>query len=345
MAERVERRLTTIFAADVAEYSQLMRADEDGTLAALTACRAIIDALVAEHRGRIANTTGDSVLAEFPSVAEGLSCALAIQEALEKHNEPLFLDRQMRFRIGLHLGDVMIRDGDHFGGAVNIAARLQALAEPGGICASASVREHIGTRLAAAFADAGPQQVKNIAEPVHVFRVAALGPAQPSEPPAALPLPDKPSVAVLPFTNMSGDPEQEFFADGIAEDVITALSRYPSLFVIARNSCFTYKGRAVDVKQVGRELGVRYVLEGSLRKSGNRIRVTAQLVEAENGKAFGRSATTATSPTSSRCRTRSPRRSRSRLPRPLPRLSSSARCASRRGASTPGQPNSAACGI
>jgi adenylate cyclase len=190
----------------------------------------------------------------------------------------------MRFRIGLHLGDVMIRDGDLFGGAVNIAARLQALAEPGGICVSASVREHIGTRLAAAFADAGPQQVKNIAEPVHVFRVAALRPAQPSEPLAALPLPDKPSVAVLPFTNMSGDAEQEFFADGIAEDVITALSRYPSLFVIARNSCFTYKGRAVDVKQVGRELGVRYVLEGGLRKASNRIRVTAQLVEAETGK-------------------------------------------------------------
>jgi adenylate cyclase len=190
----------------------------------------------------------------------------------------------MRFRIGLHLGDVMIRGGDLFGDVVNIAARLEALAEPGGICVSAAVREHVGTRLAAAFTDAGAQQVKNIAEPVHVFRVAALGPARPNERATALPLPDKPSVAVLPFTNMSADPEQEFFADGIAEDVITALSRYPSLFVIARNSCFTYKGRAVDVKQVGRELGVRYVLEGGLRKAGNRIRVTAQLVEAETGK-------------------------------------------------------------
>jgi adenylate cyclase len=284
MAERVERRLTTILAADVAEYSRLMRADEDGTLSALTACRAIIDALIAEHRGRIANTAGDSVLAEFPSVAEGLSCALAIQEAIAKHNEPLFLSRQMRFRIGLHLGDVMIRDGDIFGDAVNIAARLQALAEPGGICVSATVREHVGTRVTANFTDAGAQQVKNIAEPVHVFRVSVSAPTLRAETSVALSLPDKPSIAVLPFTNMSNDPEQEFFADGIAEDIITALSRYPSLFVIARNSCFTYKGRAVDVKEVGRGLGVRYVLEGSLRKAGNRIRVSAQLVEAETGK-------------------------------------------------------------
>jgi len=223
------------------------------------------------------------VLAEFPSVAEGLSCSLAIQAAITKYNEPLPLDQQMRFRIGLHLGDVMIKNGDLFGDAVNIAARLQALAEPRGICVSAAVRGHIGTRIAAAFTDAGPQQVKNIAEPIHVYRVTAAGSVQPIELPSALPLPDKPSVAVLPFTNMSADPEQEFFADGIAEDVITALSRYPSLFVIARNSSFTYKGRAVDVKQVGRELGVRYVLEGGLRKAGTRIRVTAQLVEAETG--------------------------------------------------------------
>jgi adenylate cyclase len=178
----------------------------------------------------------------------------------------------MLFCIGVHLGDIMIKDGDLFGDAVNIAARLEALAEPGGICVSAAVREHVGTRLAAAFTDAGARQVKNIGEPVHVFRVATPGPAQPSEPPAALALPDKPSVAVLPFTNMSGDPEQEFFADGIAEDIITALSRYPSLFVIARNSCFTYKGRAIDVKQVGRELRVCYVLEAhmleGLRKAG-----------------------------------------------------------------------------
>jgi adenylate cyclase len=283
MAQRVERRLTAILAADVAEYSRLMRGDEDGTLSTLTTCRAIVDGLIAEHRGRIANTAGDSVLAEFPSVTESLYCALAVQQAISKHNEGFPSDRRMMFRIGIHLGDIMIKDGDLFGGAVNIAARLQALAEPGGICVSAAVREHVGPRLATIFNDAGAQRVKNIAEPVHVYRVAASGTAQPSEQSAALPSIDKPSVAVLPFANMSADPEQEFFADGIAEDIITALSHYPSLFVIARNSCFTYKGRAVDVKQVGRELGVRYVLEGGLRKAGNRIRVTAQLIEAETG--------------------------------------------------------------
>ena len=288
MADRMERRLTTILAADVAEYSRLMRADEEATLSALAACRAIIDAFVAEHRGRIANTAGDSVLAEFPSVAEALSCALAIQPAIAKENEHLLSERRMLFRMGIHLGDIVIKGGDLFGDAVNIAARLQALAEPGGICVSATVREHVGTRVMAAFTDAGAQHVKNIDEPVRFFRVARIGAAPIRAAPSvdmltAPPLPDKPSVAVLPFANLSSDPEQEFFADGIAEDIITALSRYPSLFVIARNSCFTYKGRAVDVKQVGRELGVRYVLEGSLRKAGNRIRVTAQLVEAETG--------------------------------------------------------------
>src|SRR5260370_19014795 len=197
MADRVERRLTTILAADVAEYSRLMRADEDGTLAALTACRAAIDALIAEHRGRIANTAGDSVLAEFPSVAEALSCALAVQRAIAKQNENQPVDRQMLFRIGVHLGDVMIRNGDLLGDAVNVAARLQALAEPGGICASATVREHVGTRVPA-FIDAGAQRVKNIDEPVHVFRVAANLPTERVEPPAGLALPDKPSVAVLP---------------------------------------------------------------------------------------------------------------------------------------------------
>jgi adenylate cyclase len=281
MAERAERRLVTILAADVAEYSRLMRADEDATLAALGACRRVIDARIAEHKGRIANTAGDAVLAEFPSVADGLACALAIQEGLAEQNRATPPDRRMTWRIGLHLGDVMVRDGDLYGDAVNIAARLEGLAEPGGICASATMREHVGARVAAAFTDAGMQRVKNIAEPIRVYRVASA--AAPAASPAALALPDKPSLAVLPFANMSSDPEQEFLADGIAEDVITALSRYPSLFVIARNSSFTYKGRAVDVKQVGRELGVRYVLEGSLRKSGSRIRVTAQLVEADSG--------------------------------------------------------------
>jgi adenylate cyclase len=283
MAERAERRLTTILAADIAEYSRLMRADEDATIGALGACRAVIDALVAKHRGRIANTAGDAVLAEFPSVSDGLACALAMQPAIAAENADVPLDRRMQFRIGLHLGDVMTKDGDLFGDAVNIAARLEALAEPGGICVSATVREQVGTRVAVDFTDIGRQQVKNIADPVHVFRVAAIGASPIAKPVAAPPLPDKPSIAVLPFANMSNDPEQEFFADGIAEDIITALSRYPSLFVIARNSSFTYKFRAVDVKMVGRELGVRYVIEGGLRKSGNRIRLTAQLVEAETG--------------------------------------------------------------
>ncbi|HZT86728.1 MAG TPA: tetratricopeptide repeat protein [Stellaceae bacterium] len=283
MTGRAERRLTTILAADIAGYSRLMRADEDSTLSALTACRAIVDALIREHRGRIANTAGDAVLAEFPSVVEGLSCALAMQPGIARHNETLAPERRMQFRIGLHIGDVLIKDGDLFGDAVNIAARLEGLAEPGGICVSAAVREHVGTRVSAVFSDAGAQRVKNIADPVRVFRVTAPQSPLPLGTIADLPLPDKPSVAVLPFTNMSSDPEQEYLADGIAEDIITALSRYPSLFVIARNSSFTYKGRAVEVKQVGRELGVRYVLEGSLRKSGKRIRVTAQLIDAGAG--------------------------------------------------------------
>ena len=283
MPRHVERRLTTILAADVAEYSRLMRADEDATLRGLTACRAIIDALVAEHRGRIANTAGDAFLAEFPSAVDGLVCAIAIQRAINKQNEEFAPECRMLFRIGVHCGDVIPRDGDLFGDAVNIGARLQALAEPGGICVSTAVREHVGTRVSAAFADAGLQTVKNIAEPVHVFRVLPSGAKRPSLAAALPSLPDKPSVAVLPFTNMSADPDQEYFADGIAEDIITALSRFPSLFVIARNSSFTYKGSAVDVKKVGRELGVRYVLEGGLRKAGNRIRVTAQLIEATTG--------------------------------------------------------------
>ena len=196
-------------------------------------------------------------------------------------------EKRIEFRVGINLGDVIAEEDDIFGDGVNIAARLEALAEPGGICISRTVRDHIRDKLAYRFDDMGEQQVKNIARPVRVYRVSDIRgrPQIPSAPALpTLPLPDKPSVAVLPFTNMSAEPEQEFFADGIAEDVITALSRYPSLFVIARNSCFTYKGRAVDLKQVGRELGVRYVLEGSVRKAGNRIRVTAQLAEAETGK-------------------------------------------------------------
>jgi adenylate cyclase len=279
------RRLAAVLAADVAGYSRLIGADEEGTLARLKAHRSeFIDPKIAEHRGRIVKTTGDGLLVEFASVVDALRCATEIQAAVTERNAVVPADRRIEFRVGVHQGDIVVEDGDIFGDGVNIAARLEGLAEPGGICVSARVQEDAAGKLDLAFEDIGEPELKNIARPVRVFRVAVKRVAQPTEWPAALPLPDKPSVAVLPFTNMSTDPEQEFFADGIAEDVITALSRYPSLFVIARNSCFTYKGRAIDVKQVGRELGVRYVLEGSLRKSGNRIRVTAQLVEAESGK-------------------------------------------------------------
>jgi adenylate cyclase len=279
------RRLAAILAADVAGYSRLMGADEEGTLERLKALRReLVDPKIAEHRGRIVKTTGDGLLVEFASVVDALRCATEVQAAMTERNAAVPADSRIEFRVGIHQGDIVVEDGDLFGDGVNIAARLEGLAEPGGICVSARVQEDAAGKLDLAFEDIGEQQLKNISRPVGVFRVGAKRAVPPSEPPAALPLPDKPSVAVLPFTNMSADPEQEFFADGIAEDVITALSRYPSLFVIARNSSFTYKGRAVDVKQVGRELGVRYVLEGSLRKSGNRIRVTAQLVEAESGK-------------------------------------------------------------
>jgi adenylate cyclase len=285
IGERVERRLAAILAADVAGYSRLIGADEEGTLARLKTHRSeLIDPKIAERRGRIVKTTGDGILVEFASVVDALRCAMEVQAAMAERNASVSADNRIEFRIGINVGDIVVEDSDIFGDGVNIAARLEGLAEPGGICVSARVQEDAAGKLDLAFEDIGEPELKNIARPVRVFRVSPKRAQQPSEPPAALPLPDKPSVAVLPFTNMSGDPEQEFFADGIAEDVITALSRYPSLFVIARNSSFTYRGRAVDVKQVARELGVRYVLEGSLRKAGNRIRVSAQLVEGETGK-------------------------------------------------------------
>jgi adenylate cyclase len=277
----VERKLAAIFAADIAGYSRLMARDEVGTLTRLKACRAIVDGLIAAHRGRIFNTAGDSVVADFASAVDAVQCAVAVQAAITTENAGGAVNEPMQLRIGVHVGDVMVDGENLLGDGVNIAARLESLAEPGAICVSAVVRDQVGNKLPLAFEDLGGQQVKNIAQAIRVYRVQGERP--PAQPVTAPPLPDKPSIAVLSFANMSNDPEQEFFADGIAEDVITALSRYPSLFVIARNSCFTYKGRAVDVKQVGRELGVRYVLEGSLRKSGNRIRVTAQLVEAETG--------------------------------------------------------------
>jgi adenylate cyclase len=286
------RRLAAILAADVAGYSRLMGADEEGTHERLKAhFRELVDPKIAEHRGRIVKNTGDGFLAEFPSVVDAVRCAVEVQRGMADREPEVTEERRIRFRFGVNLGDVIVEGHDIFGDGVNVAARLEALAEPGGICVSRVVRDQIRDKLPYPLEDMGEQRVKNIARPVRVYRVG-IGPpvtvlsakAPDAAVEASLPLPDKPSVAVLPFANMSSDPEQEFLADGIAEDIITALSRYPSLFVIARSSSFTYKGQAIDVKTVGRELGVRYVLEGSLRKAGDRIRVTAQLVEAETGK-------------------------------------------------------------
>ena len=286
-AARVERRLAAILAADVVGYSRLIRIDEEGTLDQLRALRAgLIDPTIAEHRGRIVKTTGDGLLVEFASVVDGLRCASEWQRGMAERNAGAPADR-IEFRIGINVGDIAVEDGDIFGDGVNVAARLEGLAEPGGICVSARVQEDAAGRLDLSFDDMGEQALKNIAAAgarLSGTRPGAAPAASKSTPAApALALPDKPSIAVLPFKNMSGDAEQEFFADGIAEDMITALSRYPSLFVIARNSSFSFKSRAVDVKQVGRELGVRYVLEGGLRKAGNRVRITAQLAETETG--------------------------------------------------------------
>jgi len=275
------RRLAAILAADVAGYSRLIEADEEGTLGRLKALRAdIIDPKIAGHKGRIVKTTGDGMLVEFASVVDAVRCASELQVAMAESNAPLPQDHRIEFRIGIHQGDIVVEDGDIFGDGVNIAARLEGLAEPGGICVSARVREDATGRLDLAFEDIGEQSLKNITRPVRVFRVA-MGRKLVPEPPLALP--DKPSIVVLPFANLSGDPEQEYFADGMVEEIITALSRIRWLFVIARNSSFTYKGQSVDVRQVGRELGVRYILEGSVRKGGNRVRITAQLIDAASG--------------------------------------------------------------
>jgi adenylate cyclase len=282
----VKRRLAAIFAADVEGYSRLMGADEVATLAALTARREILDTLIATHGGRIANTAGDSVLAEFGSAVDAVRCATEAQGALAKANAALPENRQINFRIGVHVGDVMVRAGDLFGDGVNIAARLQTLAKAGGLCVSGVTYDQVRKILPLDFTDLGAQTVKNIEEPIRAYEVKAQGEAASSglkdvssagEP---LALPDKPSIAVLPFQNMSGDPEQEYFADGMVEEIITALSRFKWLFVIARNSSFTFKGQAVDIKEVGRRLGVRYVLEGSVRKAAGKVRITGQLIDA-----------------------------------------------------------------
>src|SRR5271166_1005131 len=274
------RRLAAILAADVAGYSRLMGADEEGTLTQLKTLRAeLIDPAIAQHNGRIVKTTGDGLLVEFASIVDAMRCAIAWQGRMAEQDQPA--PGRIEWRIGVNLGDVIIDGDDIFGDGVNIAARLEAIAAPCGICVSRTVITQTRGKLEFPVEDLGEQNLKNIAQPIHVFRV--LAGSKPMPGPAALPLPDKPSIAVLPFQNMSGDPEQEYFADGMVEEIITALSRIRWLFVIARNSSFAYKGQAVDVKLVGRELGVRYVLEGSVRKAGNRVRITAQLIDATTG--------------------------------------------------------------
>jgi adenylate cyclase len=262
-----------------------MGADEEGTLERLKALRhELVDPKIAEHRGRIVKTTGDGMLVEFASVVDAVRCAVELQQAMPERDTGLGADSRIELRIGINLGDVIVEGDDLYGDGVNIAARIEALADAGGVFVSNTVHDHVRDRLPFLFEDLGEQQVKNIARPVRVYRVRDAATRSTSTPaPALLPLPDKPSIAVLPFANMSGDPEQEYFADGIVEEIITALSRVRWFFVIARNSTFTYKGRAVDVKQVGRELGVRYVLEGSVRRAGNRVRISAQLIETTSG--------------------------------------------------------------
>ena len=284
MAEaRVERRLAAILAADIAGYSRLMGSDEEGTLAAIKACRReLIDPKLAEHRGRIVKTTGDGALIEFASAVDAIRCAMEIQRSMAQRNMDVPEEHRIEFRIGINVGDILIDEGDIYGDGVNIAARIEALARPGTICLSENAYRQVTGKLALDISDMGEQQLKNIAQPVHVYGLIPDGTLTRTAS-ATLPLPDKPSIAVLPFQNMSGDPEQEYFADGIVEEIITALSRFRELFVIARNSTFIYKGRAVDVKQVGRELGVRYVLEGSVRKAAARVRITSQLIDAISG--------------------------------------------------------------
>jgi adenylate cyclase len=279
------RRLTAILAADVAGYSRLMGADEEGTHERLKAhLRELVDPKIKEHRGRIVKNTGDGFLAEFASVIDAVRCAAEVQRGMADRNAATPPEERIEFRVGINLGDVIAEGEDIFGDGVNIAARLEGLSEPGGVLVSNTVHDHVRDRLPFAFEDLGEQQVKNIARPVRVYRVRdraiPLGETWPGSA-QPLPLPDKPSIAVLPFQNMTGDAEQDYFVDGIVEEITTAISRLPWLFVIARNSSFTYKGRAVDVKQVARELGVRYVLEGSIRRAGNRVRISGQLIDTE----------------------------------------------------------------
>jgi adenylate cyclase len=276
------RRLCAILAADVAGYSRLMSSDEDGTLAALTAHRhELIDPSVAGYSGRIVKTTGDGLLVEFASVVDAVRCAADIQRGMADRNKTVTHGRRLAFRIGINLADVIVQNGDLYGDGVNVAARLEALADPGGICLSASAHEQVRDKIAVQFEDLGEHRVKNIARAIRAYRVA-LGLTD-QKPPLGIAPQSSPSIAVLPLNNISIDPEQEHFADGLAEDLITDLAKLAGLLVTARNSTFVYKGRPINVPQVGRELGVRYVVEGSVRKLGNRVRITAQLIDATTG--------------------------------------------------------------
>jgi adenylate cyclase len=281
---RVERRLAAILAADVAGYSRLMGADEEGTLARLNAHRReFLEPTVAEHRGRVVKRTGDGILVEFVSAVDATRCAIEVQHGMAQRNIGVADEQRIEIRIGVHVGDIIIEEGDIFGDGVNIAARLESVAQPGGLCISEDAYRQVRDKLDANFLDSGERQLKNIARPVRIYEFYPDTSPAGKTPASELARPDKPSIAVLPFQNMSGDAEQEYFADGMVEDIITGLSRFKWLFVIARNSTFAYKGRSVDIKQVGHELGVRYALEGSVRKASGRVRITTQLIDAETG--------------------------------------------------------------
>ncbi len=281
----MKRRLTAILAADVVGYSRLMGANESGTLAALDTLRSdFVDPKITEHQGRIVKVTGDGMLVEFPSVVNAVACATELQRGIRKRNAGVPQDHRIEFRMGVNVGDVIVQGDDIFGDGVNVAARLESIATPGGITISGPVRDHLGNRLDLAFEDMGEQTLKNIERPIHVYRVCLDTPAAPGkDKKAAHHEQEKPAIAVLPFNNMSGDPEQEYFSDGITEDIITDLSKVSGLLVIARNTAFTYKGKPVKVQQVAQELGVPFILEGSVRKAGARVRVTAQLISSDNG--------------------------------------------------------------
>ncbi len=280
------RRLAAILVADVVGYSRLMELDEVGTLAALKGHREeVFDPVIAEHRGRVVKLMGDGALVEFASVVDAVACAVAIQKRMAGGGDNLPGDLRLELRIGVHLGDIIVEGDDIYGAGVNVAARLEGLAQPGGICLSGDVYRQVRGKVEVDFEDLGEREVKNLAEPLRVYGIAIGAPSSAAAPSTAgpLPLPDKPSIAVLPFDNMSGDPEQDYFSDGITEDIITELSRFPELFVIARNSSFAVKGKAADIKDAAKKLGVRYVVEGSVRKVGNRVRITAQLIDASVG--------------------------------------------------------------